>query len=99
MKVFWFALSVVPEILLLSFDSLRQLKRLIYPILEYHSYCRIFLTKVGSFARGLFLVHSECLESNYISSRPFRVNAVSFGLKYSELCRERASKEKRDFTI
>ncbi|KAH6791138.1 3-dehydroquinate synthase [Perilla frutescens var. frutescens] len=29
----------------------------------------------GSFARGLFLVHSECLESNYISSRPFRVNA------------------------
>ncbi|KAA8517797.1 hypothetical protein F0562_015271 [Nyssa sinensis] len=29
---------------------------------------------VGSFARGLFLVHSECLESNYISSRPFRVN-------------------------
>ncbi|CAI0453343.1 unnamed protein product [Linum tenue] len=31
--------------------------------------------KVGSFARGLFLVHSECLESNYIASRPFRVNA------------------------
>jgi 3-dehydroquinate synthase class II len=30
---------------------------------------------VGSFARGLFLVHSECLESNYIESRPFRVNA------------------------
>ncbi|KAI4387788.1 hypothetical protein MLD38_000190 [Melastoma candidum] len=30
---------------------------------------------VGSFARGLFLVHSECMESNYISSRPFRVNA------------------------
>lgn len=30
---------------------------------------------VGSFARGLFLVHSECLKSNYISSRPFRVNA------------------------
>ncbi|XP_057834417.1 uncharacterized protein LOC131044943 isoform X7 [Cryptomeria japonica] len=30
---------------------------------------------VGSFARGLFLVHSECLESSYISSRPFRVNA------------------------
>ncbi|GKV08686.1 hypothetical protein SLEP1_g20285 [Rubroshorea leprosula] len=24
---------------------------------------------------GLFLVHSECLESNYIASRPFRVNA------------------------
>lgn len=37
-----------------------------------------FFSKVGSFARGLFLVHSECLESNYISSRPFRVNAVSF---------------------
>ncbi|KAK1549262.1 hypothetical protein Q3G72_021698 [Acer saccharum] len=35
------------------------------------------LTKatVGSFARGLFLVHSESLESNYIASRPFRVNA------------------------
>ncbi|KDP45492.1 hypothetical protein JCGZ_09741 [Jatropha curcas] len=30
---------------------------------------------VGSFARGLFLVHSECLESSYIASRPFRVNA------------------------
>ncbi|KAL6325602.1 hypothetical protein AAG906_023447 [Vitis piasezkii] len=28
--------------------------------------------RVGSFARGLFLVHSECLESNYIASRPFR---------------------------
>ncbi|CAM8994467.1 unnamed protein product [Rhodiola kirilowii] len=28
---------------------------------------------VGSYARGLFLVHSECLESNYIASRPFRV--------------------------
>lgn len=34
--------------------------------------------QVGSFARGLFLVHSECLESNYIASRPFRVNAVSY---------------------
>lgn len=30
---------------------------------------------VGSFARGLFLVHSECTESSYINSRPFRVNA------------------------
>ncbi|KAL4436765.1 hypothetical protein ABPG75_003904 [Micractinium tetrahymenae] len=30
---------------------------------------------VGSFARGLFLVHSECAESKYIASRPFRVNA------------------------
>lgn len=30
---------------------------------------------VGSFARGLFLIHSECLETSYISSRPFRVNA------------------------
>lgn len=29
----------------------------------------------GSFARGLFLVHSECEESAYINSRPFRVNA------------------------
>eukprot|EP00250_Pteridium_aquilinum_P011233 c19928_g1_i2 orf=100-897(-) len=30
---------------------------------------------VGSFARGLFLVHSECLKTNYVASRPFRVNA------------------------
>lgn len=30
---------------------------------------------VGSFARGLFLVHSECLKTNYIASRPFRINA------------------------
>lgn len=30
---------------------------------------------VGSFARSLFLVHSECAESRYIASRPFRVNA------------------------
>ncbi|EIE20726.1 DHQS-domain-containing protein, partial [Coccomyxa subellipsoidea C-169] len=30
---------------------------------------------VGSFARALFLVHSECSESAYINSRPFRVNA------------------------
>ncbi|KAL2650058.1 hypothetical protein R1flu_018186 [Riccia fluitans] len=30
---------------------------------------------VGSFARGLFLVHSECLTSDYVASRPFRVNA------------------------
>ena len=30
---------------------------------------------VGSFSRALFLVHSECEESAYISARPFRVNA------------------------
>ncbi|KMZ68173.1 3-dehydroquinate synthase II [Zostera marina] len=30
---------------------------------------------IGSFARGLFLVHSECFDSSYIPSRPFRVNA------------------------
>ncbi|EFN55575.1 hypothetical protein CHLNCDRAFT_23378 [Chlorella variabilis] len=30
---------------------------------------------VGSFARAMFLVHSECAESKYIASRPFRVNA------------------------
>eukprot|EP01023_Acetabularia_acetabulum_P026556 TRINITY_DN25217_c0_g1_i1.p1 TRINITY_DN25217_c0_g1~~TRINITY_DN25217_c0_g1_i1.p1 ORF type:complete len:359 (-),score=54.97 TRINITY_DN25217_c0_g1_i1:392-1468(-) len=30
---------------------------------------------VGCFSRGLFLVHSECEESGYINSRPFRVNA------------------------
>lgn len=29
----------------------------------------------GNFARSLFLVHSECAESSYIASRPFRVNA------------------------
>eukprot|EP00892_Ulva_mutabilis_P012579 jgi/Ulvmu1/9694/UM055_0032.1 len=30
---------------------------------------------VGNFCRTLFLVHSECEESAYINSRPFRVNA------------------------
>lgn len=30
---------------------------------------------VGSFSRCLFLVHSECEETDYINSRPFRVNA------------------------
>ncbi len=30
---------------------------------------------VGSQANGLFLVHSETLESEYVESRPFRVNA------------------------
>ncbi len=30
---------------------------------------------VGSQAGGLFLVHSESLESEYVASRPFRVNA------------------------
>lgn len=30
---------------------------------------------VGNFSRALFLVHSECMESAYIKSRPFRVNA------------------------
>jgi 3-dehydroquinate synthase II len=29
----------------------------------------------GSQSGGLFLVHSECLESGYVASRPFRVNA------------------------
>ncbi|KAM0931945.1 hypothetical protein ACQ4PT_000027 [Festuca glaucescens] len=33
------------------------------------------LVCVGSYARGMFLVHSECLETSYIASRPFRVNA------------------------
>jgi 3-dehydroquinate synthase class II len=34
----------------------------------------------GSFSRGLFLVHSECIpgEAGYINSREFRVNAVRF---------------------
>ena len=30
---------------------------------------------IGSYSKGLFLVHSECLESEYVASRPFRVNA------------------------
>lgn len=30
---------------------------------------------LGNFAAGFFLVQSETLESAYISSRPFRVNA------------------------
>ncbi len=30
---------------------------------------------VGSQSNGMFLVHSETLESEYVSSRPFRVNA------------------------
>jgi 3-dehydroquinate synthase II len=30
---------------------------------------------VGSQAAGLFLIHSETLESEYVASRPFRVNA------------------------
>jgi 3-dehydroquinate synthase class II len=31
--------------------------------------------------RGLFFVQSECLESNYIASRAFRVNVESFGFE------------------
>lgn len=30
---------------------------------------------IGSHSKGLFLVHSESLESEYVASRPFRVNA------------------------
>lgn len=30
---------------------------------------------VGSYSKSLFLVHSESLESEYVASRPFRVNA------------------------
>ncbi len=30
---------------------------------------------IGSFSSGLFMVHSESLESEYVASRPFRVNA------------------------
>ena len=37
---------------------------------------------VGSFARALFLVHSECAESRYINSRPFRVNAGPVCLRF-----------------
>lgn len=35
---------------------------------------------VGNFARAAFLVHSECTESRYINSRPFRVNAGPVGV-------------------
>jgi len=30
---------------------------------------------VGSYSKALFLIHSESLESEYVASRPFRVNA------------------------
>lgn len=30
---------------------------------------------VGSYSKNLFLIHSETLESEYVASRPFRVNA------------------------
>ena len=40
---------------------------------------------VGSFARGMFLVHSECEESGYINSRPFRINAGPVRLKRPEI--------------
>lgn len=30
---------------------------------------------IGSYSSGLFLVHSESMESEYVASRPFRVNA------------------------
>ena len=32
---------------------------------------------VGSYSQGLFLVHSESLESEYVASRPFRVKCGS----------------------
>jgi len=35
---------------------------------------------IGSQSNGLFLVHSETLESEYVNSRPFRVNAGAVGL-------------------
>ncbi|PPS17114.1 hypothetical protein GOBAR_AA03446 [Gossypium barbadense] len=52
---------------------------------------------VGSFARGLFLVHSECLESSYIASRPFRGPVHAYvatpGGKTSYLSELKAGKE------
>ena len=30
---------------------------------------------IGSYSKAMFLVHSESLESEYVASRPFRVNA------------------------
>ena len=30
---------------------------------------------IGSYSKNLFLIHSESLESEYVASRPFRVNA------------------------
>ncbi len=39
---------------------------------------------VGSFSRGLFLVQSECEESEYINSRPFRFGfPLGRGLSFS----------------
>ncbi|OQX22356.1 MAG: hypothetical protein BWK75_00965 [Candidatus Altiarchaeales archaeon A3] len=35
---------------------------------------------IGSQSNGLFLIHSETLESEYVNSRPFRVNAGAVGL-------------------
>ncbi len=34
---------------------------------------------IGSQSNGLFLIHSETLESEYVNSRPFRVNAGAVG--------------------
>ena len=41
---------------------------------------------VGNFARAAFLVHSECTESRYINSRPFRVNAGPVGVPCIPTC-------------
>uniref|UniRef100_A0A0E0K9B8 3-dehydroquinate synthase C-terminal domain-containing protein n=2 Tax=Oryza punctata TaxID=4537 RepID=A0A0E0K9B8_ORYPU len=49
--------------------------------------------RVGSYARGMFLVHSQCLETkySYIASRPIRVNvkhpSYDWGLNYHRLPR------------
>lgn len=70
-KGFWYPSSFSSILLcVLCFFSLCWLYIITYDRMD-------ILSQVGSFARGLFLVHSECLESNYIASRPFRVNAVS----------------------
>lgn len=44
---------------------------------------------VGNFARAAFLVHSECTESRYINSRPFRVNAGPVGVPCTAILRTR----------
>ena len=40
---------------------------------------------IGNFARAAFLVHSECTESRYINSRPFRVNAGPVSYMFKQL--------------
>jgi hypothetical protein len=70
-KDFWYAPGFTYTPLWLSYD-------LLLCRLHMNNYDSMnILLQVGSFAVGLFLIHSECLESNYIASRLFHVNVVS----------------------